>query len=111
MYGETVIDGGDAIGYVGSRTDEAARVSKAAPDAAEIAARRKHAAKRLNEHVKLFAAYVNAMAIAVAGAATIVPLVNNPNATLGQSHLSWFMASLGLHCISHAVIRLLRREE
>ncbi|AWN54064.1 hypothetical protein DK412_22610 [Methylobacterium sp. 17Sr1-1] len=68
-------------------------------------------AKRLNEHVKLFAAYVNAMAIAVAGAAIIVPLVSNPDATLGRTHLSWFAASLALHCIGHAVIRLLRREE
>ncbi|WP_156311694.1 hypothetical protein [Methylobacterium platani] len=86
-------------------------MTEAAPEAAEIAARRKHAAKRLNEHVKLSAAYVNAMAIAVAGAAIIVPLVSNPNATLGRSHLSWFAASLALHCIGHAVIRLLRQEE
>ncbi|KMO39054.1 hypothetical protein VQ03_16205 [Methylobacterium tarhaniae] len=86
-------------------------MTEATPDAAEIAARRKYTAKRLNEHIKLFAAYVNAMVIAVAGAAIIVPLVSNPNATLGQSHLSWFAASLALHCVGHAVIRLLRRED
>jgi hypothetical protein len=86
-------------------------VTEATPDATDIAARRKHTAKCLNEHVKLSAAYVNALAIAVAGAAIIVPLVSNPNAALGRSHLSWFAASLAIHCIGHAVIRLLRREE
>ncbi|GJD63045.1 hypothetical protein [Methylobacterium frigidaeris] len=83
----------------------------AAPDATETAARRKHVAKRLNEHVKLAAAYVNATAIAVAGAAIIVRLVSNPNATLGRTNLSWFAASLALHSVGHAVIRLLRQGE
>ncbi len=77
-------------------------MTEAAPDAAEIAARRKHAAKRLNEHVKLFAAYVNAMAIAVAGAAIIVPLVNNPNATLGSR------ISLGLWPLSAYIVLVTR---
>ncbi|SFV04746.1 hypothetical protein SAMN02799631_04164 [Methylobacterium sp. 174MFSha1.1] len=86
-------------------------MTEATPNAAEIAARRKHVAKRLNEHLKLLAAYMNAMAIAVAGAAIIVPLVSSPNATLGRTHLSWLAASLALHCVGHAVIRCLRREE
>ncbi|MET7243225.1 hypothetical protein ABZT49_07630 [Methylobacterium sp. EM32] len=60
----------------------------ATPDATEIAARRKHVAKRLNEHLKLLAAYVNAMAIAVAGAAIIIPMVNTPDAALDRSRLS-----------------------
>ncbi|TGD93883.1 hypothetical protein [Methylobacterium nonmethylotrophicum] len=63
-------------------------------DAAELAARRKHAAKRLNEHIKLFAAYVNAMAIAIAGAAIIVPMVSTPAAIVDSSRAAWFTASL-----------------
>jgi hypothetical protein len=86
-------------------------VTEATPDAAEIVARRKHTAKRLNEHVKLTASYVNAMAIAIAGAAIIVPMVSSPDATLDRSRLSWFAGSLALHCAGHIVIRLLRREE
>ena len=86
-------------------------MTKAALDGAEIAARRKHVAKRLNEHLKLSAAYVNAMAIAVAGAAIIVPMVSSPNVALGRSHLSWIATSLVLHCVGHVVIRFLRREE
>ncbi|TNC13535.1 hypothetical protein FF100_12190 [Methylobacterium terricola] len=86
-------------------------MTEATSDAAEIAARRKHVAKRLNEHLKLLAAYMNAMAIAVAGAAIIVPLVSSPNAALGRSHLSWFAAALALHCVGHVVIRFLPREE
>lgn len=111
MYAATSIDGREAFGCSGSCIDGATRVTEATPNAAEIAARRKHVAKRLNEHIKLFAAYVNAMAIAVAGAAIIVPLVSNPNVAFGRSHLAWFAGSLALQCIGHAVIRLLRREE
>ncbi|MGX7708473.1 hypothetical protein [Methylobacterium sp. Gmos1] len=86
-------------------------MTEATPDTAEVAARRKHTAKRLNEHLKLLAAYINAMAIAIAGAAIIVPLVSNPDAAVRLSHVSWFAASLALHRAGQAVIRLLRREE
>lgn len=86
-------------------------MTEATPDAVEVAARRKHTAKRLNDHLKLLVAYMNAMAIAVAGAAIIVPLVSSPNAALGRSHLSWFATSLALHCVGHVVVRFLRREE
>ncbi|AWN48005.1 hypothetical protein DK419_18105 [Methylobacterium terrae] len=111
LHLETDIDGEGSISYATSSIGEAAHVTEAASNAAEIAARRKHLAKRLNEHIKLFVAYVNALAIAIAGAAIIVPMVNAPDATLKRSGLAWFTASLALHCFGQAMIRLLRREE
>ena len=51
-------------------------MTEATPDATEIAAHRKHTAKRLNEHIKLSTAYVNASARAVAGTAGIAALAS-----------------------------------
>ena len=72
---------------------------------------RRLAAKRNNERVKLIATSLNAIALAIFGAAFVVPALANPAAL--QSSSPWILVrvALALHPGVHAVLRFLRSEE
>ncbi|WAJ30025.1 hypothetical protein [Antarcticirhabdus aurantiaca] len=73
------------------------------------AARRKRrlAAKRFNENVKLAATSVNAAALAIFGTAIILPAVNSaPSGGWG-----WIAVALGLHFLAHVLLRGLKSED
>ena len=72
-----------------------------APD--PVAAERKLRAKRQNERVKLLATTLNAPALGVAGAGTIVPGVTTPAVLLKSARLVWFLVAAVLHLGAQAV--------
>jgi hypothetical protein len=69
--------------------------------------RRRLGAKRQNERVKLGASFLNTAAIAVLGAAFIVPAVSGS----GNIRWNWVPVALILHLAAHAAFGLLRSEE
>lgn len=69
------------------------------------------AAKRLNEQTKLSANTLNALAIALLGAAVIIPGVSNPSALLSWEPWVLLFVAVGLHFVARAFLRLLRSEE
>lgn len=72
---------------------------------------RRLAAKRNNERVKLIATSLNAIALAVFGAAFVVPAIANPAVLLSAGPWILMSAALALHLGAHAVLRFLRSEE
>jgi hypothetical protein len=72
---------------------------------------RKLAAKRNNEHIKLVATVLNALCIALIGAAVIVPSVSSPEFFLTTRSWILILAAFVLHLGAHAVLRLLRSED
>ena len=67
--------------------------------------------RRLNEQTKLTATSVNALAVALAAAAVIIPGVNNPAVLLSWQPPALFFGSLGLHLIARTILRFMRSEE
>lgn len=62
-----------------------------------------------NERVKLFASFVNAVALGLIGFAILRPLVEDiANASL--SALWWGLTGLALHGFSHYILGLIRKE-
>ena len=62
-----------------------------------------------NERVKLFASFVNAVALGLIGFAILRPLVEDiANASL--STLWWGLTGLALHGFSHYILGLIRKE-
>lgn len=62
-----------------------------------------------NERVKLFAGFVNAVALGLIGFAILRPLTENlSNASL--STLWWGLTGLALHGFSHYILGLIRKE-
>lgn len=72
---------------------------------------RRLAAKRNNERVKLLANAVNAAALAVLGAAFIIPAVNNPASLLAPGPWLLLLLAVAIHASAHAVFGLFRSEE
>lgn len=69
------------------------------------------AIRRLNEQTKLTATYVNALAVALVGAAVIIPGVNNPAALLSWQSVALFFVSLGLHVVARIILRFIGSDE
>ncbi|MDX7953732.1 hypothetical protein P7D22_21440 [Lichenihabitans sp. Uapishka_5] len=74
-------------------------------------ARRRLAAKRNNESVKLSATSLNAVALAILGAAIIVPGVNHTGSLASADTLILLFVAFTLHLMAHLTFRLLRSEE
>ena len=72
---------------------------------------RRLAAKRKDERVKLIATSLNAVALAVFGAAFLVPAVANPAVLLSSGPWILMLTALALHFGAHAVLQFLRSEE
>lgn len=69
---------------------------------------RRLAAKRFNEHLKLAAVFLNAVALATLGAGFILPMVTGaPEA----SSLFWILIAFAVHLTAHGVLRLWRSED
>lgn len=69
---------------------------------------RKLQAKRLNEHVKLFATTVNAVGLVVFGAGVLQPLVTLSNSL--ATGWAWVVIATILHLWAQASLRLIRLE-
>lgn len=72
---------------------------------------RRLAAKRNNERVKLLANAVNATALAVLGAAFVIPALTNPISLLSPGPWLLLLLAVAIHSTAHAVFSLLRSEE
>ena len=72
-----------------------------------IVSERKLRAKRQNERVKLAASALNTLALAIAGAAFIVPGMTS----LENVRWTWIPVSLGLHICAHLVFTALKSED
>jgi hypothetical protein len=68
---------------------------------------RKLRAKRTNEHLKLVAAFLNTLALAVIGAAFVIPGV----ASLEGVRWIWVPVGLFLHLLAHMMLRFLKSED
>lgn len=74
----------------------------------DIASRRKLAARRLNENLKLLASSLNTVALTILGAAFLLPTIS------GQAVATptiWIMIAAGLHLLAQAVLRLIQSED
>lgn len=69
--------------------------------------RRRLAAKRVNERLKLGAAFLNAIGIGVVGAAFIIPGV----ADLTAVRWAWLPFGLALHGLGHVALSFLKSED
>jgi hypothetical protein len=78
-------------------------VSSPEPTAAE----RKLTARRTNEHLKLAASFLNTLALAIIGAAFVVPGVTS----LELVRWIWIPVGLLLHLTAHLMLRLLKSED
>jgi hypothetical protein len=77
----------------------------AEPD--QIGSKRKLRAKRTNEHLKLVASFLNTLALAVIGAAFVIPGVTS----LESVRWIWIPAGIILHLCAHVPLRLLKSED
>lgn len=75
--------------------------------------RDKRAAKRFNESVKLTANSLNALALAVIGAAVIIPLIRDNELGSGSnpSQIYWVIGALMAHVLAHAILGLMKSED
>ncbi|MGI6245512.1 MAG: hypothetical protein ACOYJQ_07070 [Pseudochelatococcus sp.] len=71
------------------------------------ATRRRLAAKRVNEHVKLFASTINAIALATFGTAAILPAIGGA----GSPNWAWIPVAILLHLTAQGAYRLLKSED
>ena len=74
--------------------------------------RRKHDAKRFNEHVKLLVTTVNATALVILAASVLQPIIVSGPLFVLSEPVNWFWIGLGiaLHICAQALIRLFRPE-
>lgn len=77
----------------------------------EVRRRNKFAAKRFNEHVKLLASFLNALALGVIGAGLIIPTVSGGIGLLTTDSVIWILIGLALHLGAHIVLLRLKNEE
>ncbi len=68
-------------------------------------------AKRNNERVKLIVTSLNAVALAILGAAFLVPALANPAVLLSSGPWALVLIALTLYFGAHAVLQFLRSEE
>ena len=73
--------------------------------------RRKLAARRNNERVRLLAQTINALAIGLVGAAILVPLVSAPETLLSWRTVAWIIMAVSLHLLAQGIFVLLRSED
>jgi cytochrome b subunit of formate dehydrogenase len=66
-------------------------------------------AKRHNEGLKLLAAFLNAIAIALVVTGVVVPITSG--LALGWAAVAWIGGGLALHYVAQLVIRSMRPEE
>jgi hypothetical protein len=69
--------------------------------------RRRLRAKRQNERVKLVVSFVNTAALAILGAAFIVPGISGTDSI----HWNWVPVAFILHLCAHAALSLLKSED
>jgi len=72
--------------------------------------RRKLAAKRQNERVKLFASLFNALAVGTIAAGAIIPATRTP-IDFSWVTLAWIGIGSGLHLVGQAAYAILQSEE
>ena len=74
--------------------------------------KRKHDARRFNEHVKLLVTTLNAAGLIIFGAGVLQPIVAIGAGVVLRQPLSWFWIGLGIitHLVAQALLRLLRPE-
>lgn len=99
--------GGTVHGATGNRGGDVARYVRPDPK------RRKLKARIFNERVKIFATSLNAIAIALIGAAVVLPVVreNNIAALAEPDTWAWLAAGTGLHGMAHWVLGALKSED
>ena len=73
-------------------------------------ANRKLAIKRFNEHVKLFVATVNAIAVGLFGAGVLHPIVTSAAESDIMFNWTWIAACAAAHVFAQAVVRLVQLE-
>lgn len=76
-------------------------------EADPIASERRLRAKRQNERVKLLASFLNTLALAIIGAAFVVPGVGS----LSSVRWAWIPVGLVLHFSAQTALGLLKSEE
>lgn len=74
-------------------------------------ARRKLAAKRTNERIKLVYSTLNAFAIAIVVAGVILPGVSSPATLLDFQRVIWFSVAIALHVLAQLFVGALRSED
>ena len=74
--------------------------------------KRKHDAKRFNEHVKLLVTSLNAAALVILAASVLQPIIlSGPQAVFSAPRIwIWIGLGIALHLLAQAFIRLLRPE-
>ncbi len=72
---------------------------------------RRIVAKRNNEKLKLSATFMNGCAIALVGAAVILPLVNDPTQVFPLAHVWWFVAACGIHYGARRILGKMASED
>ena len=73
--------------------------------------RRRLAAKRNNERVKLGATALNAIAIAIVSVAVVLPAISAPDLLLTGRAWILLLAAIVLHLVAHAALSFLRSED
>ena len=81
-----------------------------APDDPGTARARKLAAKRANERIRLLAGFLNALAIAVAGAGFIITAVSHPDRIAAVSFV-WCLVGVALRPFAQAALSFRRSED
>ena len=71
---------------------------------------KKLAAKRTNDHLKLFASFCNTVGAAIIGAALIVPYLTQHNTSLDAPAFVWGLFGAALHIVGHGSLRFMRSE-
>jgi fatty acid desaturase len=71
-------------------------------------ARRKLAARRNNERIKLLITSINTIALTTVGAAAILPLIGG---TIQTAAWYWIVLAVCLHLTAHGLFRFLRSED
>ena len=77
----------------------------------EITRRRKLAAKRTNERLKLLTSAMNTLAVGIVAAAMIVPGINSVSALLEPHRFAWLSTALTLHVSALFALRWLKSED
>lgn len=81
------------------------------PDHTALASARKLAAKRFNERLKLFASFLNALAIGVVGTAIVIPVIQQAETMVQLQRAAWFFLGLCRHLCAQSVFSGMRSED
>lgn len=100
-----VVIGGVLVSVPNLRRYLARRAERIAADEAA----RKLAAKKLNEHIKLFGSFANTVGAAIVGAAFILPYIKD-HSDLPPDAPRWVVIGLVLPLVGHVALRFLKSE-